>query len=230
MVEYMARFSSSMDTISSLFTTSLDSISSIDPEIAMAILVIVVVSSTALTLSILRQEEAPTTNDVVHQEQSSAPPADHLNDSFGPEGMETYCGSFGSEASTCERSFAAQDDEEIKSSFIPIEVMTDAPYYDETEESSPKQRRLLRKTSSFSKIITKLKNKQAARKEASILKQSRAAVMKKLQRKSFSDHFRSLNPLTKLGRKNKHLLTKSKSLTFAPSSVMDDQSYTEKSV
>jgi hypothetical protein len=228
MVEYMERFSASMDTMSSLFAASLDSILSTDPEVAMAI-VIVVVCSTALTLSLLTQEKEQT-NDV-HQEQSSVPPADHLNDSFGPEGIETsYCGSFGSVASTSERSFAAQDDEEIKSSFIPVEVMTDAPYYDETEESSPKQSRRMRKTPSFNKLITKLKNKQAARKEASILKQSRSAVMKKLQRKSFSDHFRSLNPLTKLGRNSKHLLTKSKSLTFAPSSVMDDHSCAENSV
>jgi hypothetical protein len=91
------------------------------------------------------------------------------------------------------------------------------------------ERKLTMKTPSFKKLLTKIKNKQAARKEALILNQSRAAVMKKFQRKSFSDHVRSLNPLVKRGRK-KNLLTKSKSCTFASMSAMDDQSFTEKSV
>lgn len=224
MIEYLERFAGSMDPIiSSLFTKSMERISSIDPEVAMA--VAIVVCSTALTMSVNRIAE---TNDD-HQESS---PAD-LNDSFGPEGTETYCGSYGSEAS----SSGSSADQELNRltneiEFIPVEVqMTDATYDEaDSASSSPKQeRKRIMKTPSFKKLLTKIKNKQAARKEAWILNQSRAAVMKNFQRKSFSDHVRSLNPLVKRGRK-KNLLTKSKSCTFASLSAMDDQSLAEKSV
>lgn len=176
-------------------------VESFDPELAMAIAI--VVFSMALTFTV----NHGATND--EAEESFPSTCTDGKPDLVPESTATH--SCSSEATNSDGSVEAKK-HELGSDFTTEVSLDNAFVFVEPVKA--------KKTSSFKKIIKKLKQQHNARKEHRMLQRSRSSVLKKLKSKSFSDHIRSLNPL-----KSHKLLTRSKSFTVTKSSsIIDDQS------